>query len=238
MVHLEPHEQKQLILTIGTHKGKRPLSPVEVGTYIRKATQRGTELKELADLTQLRGTTQLTRFAKLLALPADTHHLIDWGKSEDGGVGFTTAFEVARLTNADDQRKAIQAVLTHMLSSAEARSLVQLRMRGAKSIDECVEGVIKMRPVVEVRRVMIGTITDSTLRAALASKTQAERDSLIASCAAKYGLAEPGVSARLASDRFTIVGPDEALAKHAKNVNQLEAQLNECLAQQLGGSDV
>lgn len=237
-IHLEPHEQKQLILTIGSHKGKRPLSPVETGTYIRRAVQRGTELKEIAELTQLEGTTQLSRFMKMLALPEDTHHLIDWGKSEGGGVGFTTAFEVARLPSARDQREAIDAVLTHALSSAEARSLVQLRVRGAKSIEECVEGVVKMRPVVEVRRLLIGTITDAELRTVLVMKTQAERDSLIAACAAKHGLDDPKIFARLAPDRFTIVGPDKALAKHARNANQLEAQLNECLAQQLRGSDV
>ena len=236
-VHLEPHELKGLILSVGTHRAERPLSPLEVGALVRKATQRGTDLQEIADATQLDGTTQLSRFTKLLDLPTDTHHLIDWGKS-DGGVGFTTAFEIARLPNSNDKREAVAAVVEHGLSSAEARSLVQLRRRGAKSIKDCVDAVIKMRPTVEIRRVFIGSVTDGNVRSVLATKTQAARNALIASCSKRNGLGDPSISAKLAADRFTIVGPDAALAKALKGAERLEVLLNECLAQELRGTDV
>lgn len=236
-VHLEPQELKGLILSVGTHRAERPLSPLEVGVLVRKATQRGTDLKDIAEATQLEGTTQLSRFTKLLELPSDTHYLIDWGKSV-GGVGFTTAFEVARLSSADDKREAVAAVVEHGLSSAEARSLVQLRRRGAKSIKDCVDAVIKMRPVVEIRRVFIGAVTNADVRTALAAKTQAERDALFSGCTKRHGLGDGRISAKLGSDRFTIVGPDEALASVLKKAEQLEVLLNGSLVEALGGKHV
>ena len=236
-VHLEPHELKGLILSVGTHRTERPLSPLEVGVLVRKATQRGTDLKELAEATQLEGTTQLSRFTKLLELPSDTHHLIDWGKSA-GGVGFTTAFEIARLESAEDKRAAMAAVMQHGLSSAEARSLVQLRKRGGKSIADCVAATVKMRPTIEVRRVFIGAVSDADMRTKLSMKTQAERDRMIAACARRQGLGDAKIVAKLAPDRFTIVGPDALLASAVAAPETLEAGLNACLAEQLRGSDV
>lgn len=237
LAHLEPHERKALILSVGTHRAERPLSPLEVGVLVRKATERGADLREIAEATQLEGTTQLSRFTKLLELPPDTHHLIDWGKSI-GGVGFTTAFEIARLSSDDDKRQAVAAVVEHGLSSAEARSLVQLRRRGAKSIKDCVDAVIKMRPIVEIRRVLIGSVTDPAVRHVLAMRTQAERNAIFAVCTQRNGLAAPGISAKLAADRFTIVGPDAALVGPLKQAERLEVLLNECLAQELRGGDV
>lgn len=236
-VHLEPHDLRGLILSVGTHRVERQLSPLEVGVLVRKAVLRGTNLKEMAEATQLEGTTQLSRFTKLLELPAETHHLIDWGKSV-AGVGFTAAFEIARLSGAEDKREAMAAVVEHGLSSAEARSLVQLRRRGAASIRECVDAVIRMRPTFEVRRVFIGSVTSSDARAALATKTQAARDALITACMKINGLGDPRISAKLGTDRFTIAGPDEAMAGPSRAAEQTELLLNECLARKLRGSDV
>lgn len=237
-VRLEPKELKGLILSVGTHKADRPLSPLEVGLLVRKATQRGSDLKEIAEATQLEGTTQLSRFMKLLELPQDTHHLIDWGKSAGGGVGFTTAFEIARLDSADDKRATMAAVMEHGLSSAEARSLVQLRKRGSETIADCIAATVKMRPTFEVRRVFIGAVSDPELRTQLATKTQAERDKMIGAWARQRGLRDPRIMAKLAADQFTIVGPDALLAPIVSAAESLEAELNASLAQQLRGSDV
>ena len=96
-VHLEPQELKGLILSVGTHRAERPLSPLEVGVLVRKATQRGTDLKDIAEATQLEGTTQLSRFTKLLELPTDTHYLIDWGKSVGPGSLRNSAWSGSRI---------------------------------------------------------------------------------------------------------------------------------------------
>lgn len=209
-----------------------------MGVLVRKATQRGSDLKEIAEATHLEGTTQLSRFMRLLELPQDTHHLVDWGKSAGSGVGFTTAFEIARLDSADDKRAAMAAVIEYCLSSAEARSLVQLRKRGRSSIAECIAATVKMRPTVEVRRVFIGSIGNPELRTQLAAKTQAERDRLISAWTRQRGLLDPRIMAKLAPDRFTIVGPDALLAPVVSAAGSVEAELNASLAQQLKGSDV
>jgi hypothetical protein len=237
-VHLEPQELRGLILSVGTHKADRPLSPLEVGILVRQATLRGSDLKEIAKATQLEGTTQLSRFMKLLELPQDTHHLVDWGRSTGGGVGFSTAFEIARLDSADDKRAAMVAAIEHGLSSAEARSLVQLRRRGAKTIADCIAATVKMRPTVEIRRVIIGAVNDPEVRTQLATKTQVERDKLITTWTHQRGLRDPKIVAKLAPDSFTIAGPDALLAPVVSAAESFEAELNTSLAQQLKGRDV
>src|SRR5438128_180224 len=108
-------ERQQLILSVGTHRGERHLSPIEVAHLFQKAIWGGDSASDLAETVSLDGTSQVSRFLALLKLPPDVQHLVDWGKSGDS-LAFTAAFELSRLGNADDQRKAIEAVLRHSLT--------------------------------------------------------------------------------------------------------------------------
>src|SRR5207245_8667337 len=125
---LTADEYKKLILSVGTHRGKRLISPVEAAVLFEKARAAGAPLADCAKAVQLEGPTWVGRFLNLLKLPEDVRHLVDWGAGP-GAVTFTSAADIARLDDSDDRRSAIQAALAHNLSTKEVRQLVQLRKR-------------------------------------------------------------------------------------------------------------
>ena len=72
----------------GRHKKRRPLSPIEVGTLLRAAREQGTSLEDCARAMHLDGTGHIGRFLRVLNLPDDLHHMVDWGASKNS-IGFS-----------------------------------------------------------------------------------------------------------------------------------------------------
>src|SRR5262245_60099145 len=99
---LSGEERKRLLLSVGTHRRERYLSPVEVAHLFQKATRGGDTLADLAAAVQLDGTSWVARFITLLKLTPDVQHMVDWGKS-GSTLAFTSAVELARLPDVDDQ---------------------------------------------------------------------------------------------------------------------------------------
>lgn len=207
----------------GTHKKGRPLSPVEVGSLLRRATEAGATLAECAKTLNLEGTSQLVRFIGILDLPHDIRHLVDWGRSSDS-IGFTTAVELARVPDIDDQRKIASAILEQGLQTDEVRQVAQIRRRSQRDIDDCLNEILGMRPTVEHRYVMIGTVSDPEIRAALSVLTQKERDAYLHS--ALESLHIDGVSGHLGDQLFTLVGDDQLNIKlNSEGREAIEAQI-------------
>ena len=189
----------------GTHKAGRPLSPVEVGLLLRKAQDEGMSLRDCAEAVQLDGTGHIGRFLRILELPEDLRHLVDWG----GGkrfIGFTSAVELANIQDPEDQRTVADAVLSKGLNSKEVRQVAQIRKRSGRAVEACVDEVLGMRPTVERRYVFIGSAEKEDV-AKLGGLTQAVRDSILKSGIERLGLR--GATGRLGTRFFTLVG-DEA----------------------------
>jgi hypothetical protein len=201
---LTPEERQQLVASVGTHRSERHLSPTEVALLFQKAVRTGDSLADCAKAVSLESTSQISRFLSLLKLPADVLHLVDWGTTENS-LSFSSAFELSRLEQTEDKQRAVQAVLEHHLSSSEVRQLVQARMRSGKSMDECIQVVLRMRPQIEVRHVFIGAVLEEGVRQKLNQIVQRKRDELLQSVLAKV-MPAIQVSGRLGSDRFTLVG--------------------------------
>jgi hypothetical protein len=221
---LTPEEKKRLILSIGTHRGERALSPVEVAMILHKAVEGGTSMTECAAAVQLNGTSQLIRFLSLSKLPDDIQHVIDWGRS-GGTLAFTAAFELSRLDDASDQRRAVQAALEYDLTTSEVRQLVQARKRSKKSMDECVTAVLKMRPQVEVRNVFIGSVLRDDIRVRLRQLSQRQRDEILQAILERT-FKDLRATGRLGSERFTLVGGAELGEAAKKRKEQLEKEIN------------
>lgn len=202
-------EVGRLRMSVGysTHKKGRPLSPVEVGKLLCRAQESGASLQDCAKILNLNGTSQLSRFLGVLDLSPDLRHLVGWGRSADS-IGFTTAVELVRVPNADDQRAVATAILEQGLKTDEVRQVAQIRRRSGRTIEECLKEVLGMRPTVEQRYVFIGAVGDEDVQAVLADLTQAERNALLHSGIEALGL--PGASGRLGERLFTLVG-DERL---------------------------
>ena len=212
----------RLSVGYGTHKKGRPFSPVEVGTLLRKARSEGVSLDECATAIQLDGTGHIGRFLRILELPGDIQHLIDWGTGK-GFVGFTSAVELAKLKCSGDQRSLAQTIISSDISSKEIRQVVQLRERSGRNIEACVKEVIGMRPKIEKRFVFVGTV-DSEISEVLDRITQIERDAILASAIEEIGL--QGATGRLGRQIFTLVGLDNFDASMQKiGKNNIETRL-------------
>lgn len=188
----------------GTHKKGRPLSPIEVGSLLQRARAEGASLEECANDIQLGGTGHIGRFLRILDLPDDIRHLIDWGSGK-GFVGFTSAVELTKLKDADDQRALARAILSKGLRSKEVRQAAQLRKRSGRVIEACVEEVLGMRAKVERRYVFVGSIAPENVEA-LGKLSQAARDAVLAAGVEDMGLRS--ATGRLGAKFFTLVGDE------------------------------
>jgi hypothetical protein len=202
---------------------------VEVALAVRDAVNAGESLASIASSLQLT-PSMVSRFLRLLDLNADVRHLVDWGPSGLSTVGFTSASELTRLPR-EDQAVAVPATLEHRLSSADVKQLVQLRLRSSRTIQECIDSTLKMRPTVERVHVILGSVSPDN-QAPLAKLPQATRDALFRPIVLELFPGLETLGARLGSTRFTISG-DERLDTAVKKQPEFEAIINRALSERL-----
>ena len=204
---LSPLELGRLRMSVGyaTHKKGRPLSPIEVGVLLRRAREAGVSLEDCASSIKLHGTGHIGRFLRILNLPQDLQHLVNWGSGKDA-IGFSTAAELVRLQDDEEQRIVAKSILAEGLNSKEIRQVVQLRTRSGRPIHQCLKEVLGMRPTIERRYVFIGSVIDQSVEDALIDLTQMKRNAILTSAIKRVGL--QGASGRLGKRFFTLVGDD------------------------------
>ena len=197
-------ERARLQMSVGYagNRGGRPLAPMEVAQFLGEASRNGVPLEECASFLNLRGTTQVKRFLRILELPPDLAHLVVWGASRDG-IGLSCAVELLRIEKADARRAVAAAILKAGLTSREVRQVAQISHRSGRSIDDCIEEVLGMRPTIERRHVVICSVDDRVVKGALENLTQTERDALLAAGLGLLGLVR--VKGRLGTELITLV---------------------------------
>lgn len=222
--------QKKLLLSVGSHRAARPLTPVEVAEAVQASLDAGSTLQEIAEFLHLEGTSVLTKFVRLLRLSPDVRHLVDWGKSEST-IGFTAASEVARLDKHDEQMQLCQAGLQHQLGSSEMKQILQLHQRSGRPIEDCVAEILQLRPRVQRIHVLIGAVTSPDVCQRLAAISQADRDTVMRS-AVKRAFPKLGkFGCRLGTDRFTVTGDDGVSTELVQGGKDFEAAINVALAE-------
>lgn len=201
---LSPLELGRLRLSVGygTHKKGRPLSPVEVGLLFRRLRDSGLSLEQCAKTARLDGTG-IGRFLRVVELPQNIQHLVDWG-STNGTIGFSCAVELARFRSAEDQNAVADSILENGLDSKEVRQVAQLRIRSQRPVEKCICEVLGMRPTVERRYIFIGSIVDGDVEKKLGELTQRERDSVLMTGIDLLDLR--AASGRLGRRFFTLTG--------------------------------
>ena len=227
MKGLTAKERQDITLSVGTHRGSRRLSPLEVARLIQKAMSAGTSRKECASALDI-GPTQLGTFLKLLSLRTEIQHLADWMGTKSASIPFSTLAELARLS-ANDQVKAAEAVLRHQLKWKEVIQLTQIADRSGLPIEECIANVLKLRPQVDTRHLFVGAITADPLRHHLQSIPQVERDAMIGRTLRR--LIGPGYDAkgRLGDREFTILSSHDLPRLLSMTADQIEQTVNDNL---------
>ncbi len=138
MLGLSPEQTKRLLLSVGSHRGTRPFSPVEVAETLKISIDAGSKLSELASALHLDGTSMVTRFLRLLDLSPQVRDWVDWGES-GSTIGFTAASELSRLSDSGEQNQLGRAALENQLKSSEVREVVQIRRRSKRPLAACGE---------------------------------------------------------------------------------------------------
>jgi len=225
---LSQDERQRLLLSVGTHRGQRPMSPVEVANLYAKMIKAGASLSDCARASNLEGPTWVSRFLQLLTLPESVRHLVVFGGSA-GTISFSTAAEIARLENDAEEEVLVRDTLTHRLSGSEVRQVVQLRKRSQRSLQDCLDEVIGMRPRVDKRYLYIGAITGAALKSALGAMPQQQRDVLLQKAVRTVLGGTPLTLVKLGTDRFTLVGDAAFGDVTAVKKDSLEQEINDAL---------
>ena len=232
MKGLSAFELRQLILSVGTHKSERPLSPVEVATLIQRALDTGETRKTIADRLLLDNSSIIGRFIRLLSLPTQVQHLIGWGSNPDT-ISFTAASDIARLDYSQEQSTLAKMALENQFNKSEIVQCVQLRQRSERSIEESVKSVLNQRPIIERRHAIIGELRSESLKKKLKEMSQLERNSLLQSALDEYGPSVPRLGSKLGDSYFLLVGDDRFHAEITSLPEGFEASVTQYLIQKL-----
>jgi ParB-like chromosome segregation protein Spo0J len=227
--------RRNLILSVGTHRSERPLSPVEVAEVLEMLIGSGATPQDIATALHLENATMIGRFRRLLRLDPTIRHVVTWGKSPSS-ISLTVASELARLDSAEAQQQVVDAALENELKSSEVRQIVQILQRSQQSTSEATQSVLRLRPQVIRRHVIVGAVFSPGVRAALTGMTQSERDSFLIRAVRKHQPGLPSFSGRLATERFTLVGGDELAAALKSLPDGFESAVNSALEAEAPGS--
>lgn len=227
MKGLTATDLQDITLSVGTHRGSRRLSPLEVAEIIQKAVDAGTSRKECASALGI-GPTQVSTFLKLLSLRTDIQHLADWRGTKNASVPFSTLAELARLS-ANEQIKAAEAVLRHDLRWKEVIQLTQIRDRSGLAIEECIESVLKLRPQIDTRHLFVGAITVAQLRDRLHTISQSDRDAFLERILRRLTGPVYAARGRLSDREFTILSRHDLPKLLDMTADQIEQVVNDSL---------
>ena len=205
MKGLLPDQISQLILSVGTHKSNRPLSPVEVAEYIQSALDAGERRTDIAEKLYLEDSSIIGHFLRLLSLPSQVQQLVGWG-SAPATISFSAAAGIARLNSGIEQTVLAKAALENKFNKSEIIQVVQIRQRSDNSIESCIKSVIDQRPVVERRYVIIGQLISESLKDKVKHLTQLERNNLLQSVLEQHGPDIPHLGTKLGAEYFILVG--------------------------------
>jgi hypothetical protein len=154
-----------LLLSVGTHKGIRPLEPIEVAKLIDRLQKEESEnYQQLSRRLGFKDVTQTKNFLNLLNLPETVHYSLGWKTTDEEKIPFTNGVIFSELENKNDMEYLVKIGIQNKIKKNEAISIVQIKKKfPKKSIEECVDEVLKIRPVVVKGYLIINTLQDDTI---------------------------------------------------------------------------
>ena len=166
----------KLLLSVGTQgRGltqRRPLVPVECGEYIKRlmeeenedkvqvSTRLGLGRKENeTDIYKKTDTTQVSLFLKLLDVSEKSKYFAGWGYEKAPKIAMTTICRLAPLPH-HEQDVVIQSVRKEGITSQDAIKINTCRRENPDTtIEECLEKILKLKPVTEVHNFVLCTMS-------------------------------------------------------------------------------
>ena len=155
---LSPEEKGKLLASIKPHRKERPLDPMTVAEILANTPSRSdSELaKRLGSSPRLVGM-----FKSLLSLPQDIQPYVKWWT---GGISMDKAQRIASLRDIVSQQflsKAILAEPNAFTAPTVAKIVARKNRNKDLSIEDCTKMVLKSRPIVENRYLLVTGIEKS-----------------------------------------------------------------------------
>ena len=236
MKGLLPDEIRQLILSVGTHKSKRPLSPVEVAEFMQRAMDAGEKRTDIADKLHLEDPSIIGHFIRLLSLHLQVRQLVGWGV-DPATLSFTAAAAIARLKSSREQSELAKAALENQFNKSEILQIVQIRHRSEKSLENCIKTVLDQRPIIEKRHVIIGELRSEKLKNKLRQISELERNNLLKFTLKRSIPNIPPLGAKLSDRYFLLIGDDRFHSAIVSLPGGFEKSITEYLIRELGNKD-
>ncbi|AFZ24688.1 hypothetical protein Cylst_2475 [Cylindrospermum stagnale PCC 7417] len=159
---LSSDERRDIILSIGTHKKNRRLSPIQVAQLLNRLYQvQGISLNQIAQELELKDSSIVRRFLSLLLLPPELQSLVNWGTSP-GHLSFSVASEISRAKEPEKIKLLAKDALENQRSKEEVRAILQCNLRGGGSLTHCIETIDSTRPKVIHHYVFLGQLPTLT----------------------------------------------------------------------------
>ena len=223
MEGLTQDERRDLILSVGTHRGERRLSPLEVAQLLEKARAAGATKRECSKALQV-GVTQISTFLKLLELTAEVQHLAGWGSAQQASIPFSSLAELHRMHPAVQLRVA-EVILREGLTWKEVIELTQIARRSGDPVEQCIKVVLARRPQIERRYLFMGKVDDRAADS-LSALSQRERDALLDQVLQDLLGSRYAFEARLGQEHFTVLTSEDILVPLKVDADELERQIN------------
>ena len=157
---------------------KRPLSPVQCAEYIQRLVdEEGESLdtvaerlnlgrqKDMSNMYKPRDTSQITTFLNLLKVSPKSRELAGWSTDEYPRIPFSTISQLSTMT-PEDQNLIIQSILSsknrrRILGKEDIKRIKSWRNENPDlSIRECIENVLRLKPVNAVTHMIVVEIHD------------------------------------------------------------------------------
>jgi hypothetical protein len=152
---LSPEEKGKLLASIKTHRKERPLDPITVAEILGRTPSN-------AELARKLGITprMVVMFKSLLSLPQDIQPYVKW----TGGISFDKAQRIASLRDIVCQQFLSKAIVAepNAFTAPTVAKIVALKNNNKNMpIEDCVQRVLKSRPIVENRYIFVTGIEKS-----------------------------------------------------------------------------
>ena len=203
MLGLTTSEYQSLILSVGTHRTDRVLTPIGVARLLAKAIEAGTPRKSCSEALGL-GMSQLATFLNLNKINPQIQELANWRGTANAAIAFSTLSQLAVLS-PKDQLTVAEAILRHRITRKETEQIIQINNRSRKNINDCIADTLQLRPQIETRHVLFGAITEERVREKFQSLTQADRNRLMSQALDTVVPEGYPVDGHLTAESFTLV---------------------------------
>ncbi len=221
------------MLSLNTHRSERPLSPVEVAEALDASLSRGASFQDLAASLSFGSTSTLKEIHRLQRLNERLRHLVGWGgRNSSSPLSMTAASQIARLPE-EEHEEIVDAVLIEGFTAEEIRQVVETHIHSGRSIEECVDTVLRLRPAVERRELLVGAVISSELQSRLQEMTQRQRDELLVSAMSRCLDEARQWKGSLSATSFALLGDQEFGRRLRSMSGGFEAAINSCLQESL-----